>query len=157
MKGLEVIIPGGVNSSQVLKFIKDHEEWISRQVSLKPANDFLFLGQTIEEVKNYDHWLYVQAQDYLIKRTLQLAGSNGFIINRVSVRRQASRWASCSAKKNISLNYRLMKYSREIIDYVIYHELCHLEEMNHSGKFWKLVEMYVPNYKEYRKILKSPV
>ncbi|HEY6906360.1 MAG TPA: M48 family metallopeptidase, partial [Ignavibacteriaceae bacterium] len=65
------------------------------------------------------------------------------------------RWGSCSASGNISLNYKLMKYRKELIDYVIIHELCHLKEMNHSKKFWKLVEGLVTEYKSLKRELKS--
>jgi hypothetical protein len=48
-----------------------------------------------------------------------------------------------------------MQFKKEIIDYVIIHELCHLREMNHSKRFWKLVEEYCPGYKSHRKELKD--
>ncbi len=101
----------------------------------------------------YDFWLRKQAELYIIKRTGELAESLNFSINRVSIKGQKTRWGSCSNKKNLSFNFKLMKFRKEIIDYVIIHELCHLKEMNHSKKFWNLVEKYCPHYKALRKEL----
>ncbi len=101
----------------------------------------------------YEFWLRKQANVYLIKRAQHLAGDLNFSINRVSIKGQKTRWGSCSTKKNLSFNFKLMKFKDEIIDYVIIHELCHLKEMNHSKKFWLLVEKYCPQYKILRKEL----
>lgn len=75
--------------------------------------------------------------------------------NRITVRQQKSRWGSCSSKGNINLNLRLILAPVNIIDYVIVHELCHMREMNHSKKFWNLVQSIFPDYKECKAWLKS--
>ncbi len=103
----------------------------------------------------YNNWLRHRAKSYLPQRTEILASKYGFVIREVRIRNQKTRWGSCSAFGSISLNYRLMKYRFELIDYVIIHELCHLKEMNHSVKFWKLVEKIVPNYKLLKRELRS--
>ncbi|MDR3628564.1 MAG: M48 family metallopeptidase, partial [Ignavibacteriaceae bacterium] len=76
-------------------------------------------------------------------------------INKVTIRNQKTRWGSCSARGNLSFNFNLVRYRKEIIDYVIVHELCHLKEMNHSNKFWNLVEKICPDYKALRRELKK--
>ena len=111
-------------------------------------------GSTDKTDKIYNAWLKHHGKKYLTERALLLSGRYDFRINRIKIRNQKTRWGSCSSKGNISLNYRLMKYRKEIIDYVIIHELCHLKEMNHSKKFWKLVEQFVPDYKDLKKELK---
>jgi predicted metal-dependent hydrolase len=103
----------------------------------------------------YNTWLKLKAKDYLPERTNELAQQNNFSFKQVRIRNQKTRWGSCSAGGNISLNYKLMKYRKEIIDYVIIHELCHLKEMNHSKRFWKLVEEIVPDYKNIKKELRA--
>lgn len=103
----------------------------------------------------YNTWLKHRAAAYLPERTRTLAGKYGFTCGRISIRSQKTRWGSCSTSGNISLNYKLMKYSPRIIDYVIIHELCHTKQMNHSKKFWKHVEAIVPDYKEIKRELKS--
>ncbi|NLT50560.1 MAG: M48 family metallopeptidase [Ignavibacteria bacterium] len=102
----------------------------------------------------YEMWLYIRAKKYLPERIKELAGEHGFIYKSLSIRRQKSRWGSCSTRKTISLNFRLMMFEKKIIDYVIIHELCHLKEMNHSKKFWNLVQSILPDYQIHRKKLK---
>jgi predicted metal-dependent hydrolase len=102
----------------------------------------------------YNAWLRHRAKNYLPARTQTLALQHNFTFKQVTIRNQKTRWGSCSASGNISLNHRLMKYRKELIDYVIIHELCHLKEMNHSNKFWKLVESIVPDYKLLKRELK---
>lgn len=66
-----------------------------------------------------------------------------------------SKWGMCDSKKYVYLNFKLIMLSPEIIDYVIVHELAHLIQMNHSRKFWELVEAVIPNYKKKQEVLKG--
>ncbi len=103
----------------------------------------------------YEAWLRHYSKKYLSARAENLARITGGRIGKVSVRAQKTRWGSCSAKGNLSFNYKLMRFRQEVIDYVIIHELCHLKEMNHSKRFWNLVSSYCPEYKKLRKELKG--
>ncbi|MGN6385374.1 MAG: M48 family metallopeptidase [Verrucomicrobiota bacterium] len=82
----------------------------------------------------------------LINRTFELARELGFEVRRVSVRNQSSRWGSCSVRKNISLNWKLIQTPEVVRDYIIIHELCHLLVMNHSDRFWREVALRCPEY-----------
>ena len=84
----------------------------------------------------------------------QLAEEHGFHYNGLSIRAQKTRWGSCSSKKNINLNCKLLFMPVEVVNCVMIHELCHTIEMNHSSRFWDLVADCDPNYKENRKSLK---
>lgn len=84
------------------------------------------------------------AQEVVEKRTFELADGIGAKIKRVSVRDQATRWGSCSSSGTISLNWRLVLLRPNLQDHVIYHELAHVREMNHSDKFWRLLQHYDP-------------
>lgn len=64
-------------------------------------------------------------------------------------------WGTCSSRKVITINQNLMMYSRKAIEYVVLHEICHLKYMNHSKKFWEMVESYMTDYKEAEKELKK--
>ena len=102
-----------------------------------------------------EHFYRQQAKRYLPQRTRELAEQHGFTYNRVFIKNQKTRWGSCSDKRNINLNMRLMMTPRAAIDYVIIHELCHLIHMNHSQLFWNLVAKHCPNYQYWEKWLKE--
>lgn len=95
-----------------------------------------------------------QAKVYLPKRLQQLAMEGGFIYQKVRLSSAGTRWGSCSSRGTISLNIWLMDLPRDLSDYVIIHELCHTKQMNHSPRFWKLVAVHCPHYKELRQQLK---
>ena len=75
-------------------------------------------------------------------------------INSINLKFNRSNWGSCSTKQNINLSTCLLFAPDDVIDYVIIHELAHLVEMNHSPRFWSLVEQAMPNYKEKEAWLK---
>jgi len=82
------------------------------------------------------------AKDALTCRVAYHAKRLGLEYGALSVRDQSSRWGSCSARRGISLNWRLVLLRPELQDYVILHELAHLTEMNHSRRFWALLDQY---------------
>ena len=75
--------------------------------------------------------------------------------NKVRIKDIKYAWGSCSSNRNISISKQLAPKDEKVIEYVVLHEMCHLKYMNHSKNFWDLVETYMPEYKEYRKILKQ--
>ncbi len=96
-----------------------------------------------------------KAKDILNKRLLYMQSilkikSKGFKISN-----SKGRWGSCSSNGIITLNWRAVMVNPACIDYIIVHELCHLVEMNHSKRFWTLVETFLPNYNEQRQTLKE--
>lgn len=75
--------------------------------------------------------------------------------DRLTVRDQSSRWGSCSSKRTISLNWRLVLIGPELQDYILLHELAHLTEMNHSRRFWDLLDSYDPFRLDHESELKK--
>lgn len=112
-----------------------------------------YIEITKEEI--FYEWLKEQAKVYIPQRVKMLAKKFGFNYNAVKIKDQQTRWGSCSSKKNLSFNYRLMSFNKRAIDYVIIHELCHLKEMNHSKNFWRFVEELMPDYKTHKKMVKN--
>jgi predicted metal-dependent hydrolase len=92
-------------------------------------------------------WLSAVAQEELGKELRAIAAAAGFQFERVQVRRQRTRWGSCSASGTISLNVCLLFLDPAVTRYLLIHELCHTRHMNHSRRFWNLVESLEPNYR----------
>lgn len=95
------------------------------------------------------------AKEYIPKRVAYYAGLLAIDYNTITIRDQKTRWGSCSSKGNLSFSWRLILAPPKVLDYVVVHELCHRMEMNHSPRFWALVESIMPDYKTHRKWLKE--
>lgn len=95
------------------------------------------------------------AREYFPKRVSYFAYVLNVSYGKITIRDQKTRWGSCSSKGNLSFNWRLILAPPNVLDYVVVHELCHRKEMNHSPRFWALVESVMPDYKEHRKWLKE--
>jgi predicted metal-dependent hydrolase len=95
-----------------------------------------------------------RAKIELPARTWELAAVTRADLKHVTVRNQRSRWGSCSAGGTISLNWRLVQSPEFVRDYIIYHELAHLWEMNHSARFWARVEYICPGGREAERWIK---
>lgn len=96
-----------------------------------------------------------QAYHLAIDRINYFNDIYGFKFNKISIKNQKTRWGSCSKKGNLNFNYRITLLPPSLSDYIIVHEICHLEEFNHSKKFWNLVEKTIPDYKKLRSELKQ--
>lgn len=95
-----------------------------------------------------------RARIELPARAWELAAETGVELKTVTVRNQRSRWGSCSAGGAVSLNWRLVQTPDSIRDYIIYHELMHLKEMNHSERFWSRVTEVCPWWRDAERWLK---
>lgn len=104
--------------------------------------------------KHVDKLLRAQAEDYLPSRVRQLADMFGFEYKSVQVRKLRSRWGSCSSKKELVFNLRLMLLDTLHIDYVILHELTHTIHMHHGPKFWQHLESVYPGAKQIAKVVR---
>ena len=99
--------------------------------------------------------LWALATKELQVRVAELAREHQFVVRRVSVRNQRSRWGSCSRHGTISLNWRLIQTPPFVRDYIILHELAHLKEMNHSRRFWREVARLCPDFAQAERWLKQ--
>ena len=99
--------------------------------------------------------LMAAAREDIPRRVAQFAPQVGVSVGRVTIRCQHTRWGSCSSKGNLNFNCLLMLCPEWVRDYVVIHELCHRREMNHSPRFWALVEAQMPDYEAWKKWLKA--
>jgi predicted metal-dependent hydrolase len=140
-------------------YIEANYDLFEAGISYKFENNILQINLSSSESSGlnqlYNNWLYLSAKNFIVNRALSFALKYNFNPKKISIRKQKTRWGSCSAKKTISLNYKIMMMPLRLIDYVIIHELCHLNELNHSKEFWLLVELFLPDYKMRRKELKQ--
>ena len=98
-------------------------------------------------------WLRARAENVFQVWLRQLSEKTQLKYARLTVRLQRTRWGSCSRRGNISLNARLLLVAPEIATYVLLHELCHTKELNHSSRFWRLVERFEPNWRKLDRAL----
>lgn len=130
--------------SYIENLLKSKENWIMKKLNeetLKTQKEKLYTDSEFEKI----------VLEYINKYSKLL----DVHLNKIRIKQIKYAWGSCTSNKNITINYELIKYEEDVIEYVIVHELCHLKYMNHSKSFWKLVEKYIPNYKELRKKLKN--
>jgi predicted metal-dependent hydrolase len=92
-------------------------------------------------------WLTQRAKENLIPWLKRVSDETELPYSSVSIRQQRTRWGSCSSRGSISLNTRLLFLPPELVTYVLVHELCHTRYLNHSVRFWRLVESYLPDYR----------
>ncbi|VFR40257.1 Putative predicted metal-dependent hydrolase [plant metagenome] len=100
-------------------------------------------------------WLQRRAAQWFDVRLKVFLDRSGLRINRWRLSSATTRWGSCTSDGNISLNWRLIHFAPDIIDYVIAHELAHLREMNHSHDFWAEVGQILPDYEAARDVLRK--
>jgi hypothetical protein len=150
-EGVRVAVPTRTSFKKALEFVYLKKEWVQRSLV------------KIEQVEKRnrvfrDASLLINEADAnkrLKDRLYYLANEHGFKYNRASVRNQRTRWGSCSHKNNISLNAKLVLLPKELIDYVILHELVHTRIHNHSKQFWVELDRYAVNGKVMAKRLRE--
>jgi len=98
-------------------------------------------------------WYKRMSRAHLSQRVMALSLSAGIPPPRFILSSAMGRWGSCNSRREVRLAWRLMKARRELIDYVVCHELAHLRHMNHSAAFWAEVERQCPDYRALRKEL----
>ena len=148
-KAVRVAVPRGVAINQATKFVTSRQNWIIKQIRearLLEKAHLAFMRKT-EPINK------TKARQRLIRKLDTLAATHGFTYNKVFIRNQKTRWGSCSAQNNISLNIKLIWLPEELIAYVILHELVHTRIKNHGVRFWNALEKIKRNAKGLRREL----
>ncbi|WDE01746.1 M48 family metallopeptidase [Thalassomonas actiniarum] len=105
--------------------------------------------------KQLELWFKQQAKDYIPARLEYWSQTTGLSYKSYKIRQYKARWGSCNSRAELSFNSLLMMAPDWVIDYVIVHELCHLQYLNHSPAFWQLVAGFYPQYALAKQWLKS--
>lgn len=123
---------------------KDYIEETKRLIVIGSAKSRLTQREAQLRIKK---WLYERAKQYLPIRVRQL-NRNRFKCKKIFIKEQKSLWGSYSSSGSLQLNWRLIMAPRFAADYIIYHELCHADYLDHSTKFWNLVKKVCPRYEK---------
>jgi predicted metal-dependent hydrolase len=152
---VEVVVPRGTSAAWIERFVDEHRDWIDRRQAAQPPPQ---LGLDRPGVAWIDgaavpappgdtlRWYRARAREVIAAAVagqgerLQLAGWR-----RLRIGDQRTRWGSCSARGTLSFNWRLVMAPGWVREYVVVHELCHLRHMNHSARFWALVDAACPD------------
>ena len=133
------------------KFVESKKGWIEEKLKEQKLRPKKLLSQY--SVKDFNEHKE-RALTFVLDRVKHFNTFYGFEIGDITIRNQKSRWGSCSSKKNLNFNYKIILLPLALADYIIVHELCHLQEMNHGKNFWDLVAKQIEDYKERVKNLK---
>lgn len=176
---VKAVAPLRMSQREIDQFLQQKQAWVERKLSeikqaqqAKPTlaeNELQLHGErycmgaalcherrTVPQmlVEDKRKWSKAYAKNYLADRIEVLAKTHQFCFARLSIRDQKTRWGSCSAKGNISLNWRLVQMPKSVCDYVILHELAHTRHLNHSPAYWQVVEQVCPDYQQAKQWLR---
>jgi len=146
--------PYRMSERTIMGYVSARKDWIEanlQKVAAKKLQMERIPKLTEAEIKK----LTLQAKSAIPERVEYYARQIGVNYGRISIRHQRTRWGSCSGKGNLNFNCLLVLAPPQVLDYVVVHELCHLLEMNHSKRFWSLVEETLPDYRGRRKWLRE--
>ena len=145
--------PAGLSDAVLQKMLESRKHWYFQKTE-EVAQHRLLAGR-IPGFAQLPPVLRVRIKAHFAERVAYFAEQMQVTYGQITIRSQKTRWGSCSAKGNLNFNYRLYFMPGNLLDYVVVHELSHRVHMNHSPEFWKTVETYCPEYRQYRQELKS--
>jgi predicted metal-dependent hydrolase len=120
-----------------------------RRTRVKRVGEELWVPAT-DGTNALERWYRTQARNEIAPRLANATQALGTPHSSLAIRSQRTRWGSCSSTGAMSFNWRLLLAPEPVLDYVVWHEACHLVVMDHSKRFWALVERHVPDYRDHR-------
>ena len=134
--------------AQVFTLQYNHVKNVSLSITQDSDSHLIIRGDVSMKKKLFallEQFFKDYARHSLQQRLDELSRKFSLPYNRLTIRAQKTRWGSCSSRKNINLNYRLLFIDSELVDYILLHELTHTIHMNHSTSFWSTLEKFVPD------------
>ncbi len=139
--------PRYISSRLAERMIREKQSWLIDKIDTMSKEKNMPLGSYETDKR--------EAGKLIILRLKYFSELYQLKYQKISVRNQRTRWGSCSRQGNLNFNYRLLHLPSNLRDYIIVHELCHLQEFNHSKKFWELVARAIPDYIKIKKELRG--
>ncbi len=135
------------------KFVDKKSDWIRKKLEFFARKKLIAPEIKVGSFRKNKE----AARALVLARVAHFNQFYNFRFQKIFIKNQKTVWGSCSRKGNLNFNYKILFLPKNLQDYIIVHELCHLGEMNHSSKFWALVEKTLPDYLVVRKNLKRRI
>jgi hypothetical protein len=147
-----VTVPPRASDRTVTRFVGEYAPWVRKQLAkTETSRDCIFLPAGRRDYLRNKERCRVFVKTAIARHNRHY----GLTFNRIAIKNLYSSWGSCSAKRNLNFNYKLIHLPAQLGEYIVVHELCHLREMNHSRRFWDLVAQTVPDHKQRRRELRK--
>ncbi len=124
------------------------------RVRVHRCGDSLLVPAGADRIPALERWYRHAARVEIAPRLDGACAQAGSAYTKLTIRAQRTRWASCSRTGAMSFNWRLLLAPEPILDYVVWHEVCHLEMMDHSPRFWSLLASRCPDYRHHARWLR---
>ncbi len=149
---LVATVPYGTREDIIRQFVREKLPWILDTIRFYAQ----FRGNVLLRQDPASYQKHKEAARLLVLRRLAYFNAHyGLSYKRVSIKNHKTQWGSCSEKRNLNFNYKLVFLPPRLADYVIVHELAHVREMNHSERFWKVVSEALPDYERRERALRD--
>ncbi len=149
------IILAALNQTWSIFYIESSD---NLKIIVRPHQELVLLGK----INNKEHckkiliaWLKKLAKIHLAEKLKNLSVQTNLPYTKLTIRDQQTRWGSCTTDKHISLNYKLLFLPAHLATHILIHELCHTVYLNHSEKFWRLVEKFDPDFETHRRLMRK--
>ena len=149
---LVMTLPRGSSHKSAENFLRRKATWVLEKVAY-----FKKLPVRVLRPRSLAHYRAHRenAHRFVEERLKILNQSYGFAYGAIGIRNQKTQWGSCSERRTLHFNYRILFLPPLLADYVIVHELCHVKELNHSQEFWNLVANSFPNFRAIKQVLRK--